>query len=661
MIADLDDLPPDTPAPLPAKPAAPAADDDAPGALAEHLGRWLTRWSREQGADEADARTAGRAGALLARATREGHVCMRLDALAAALGDTGAAALGAALRASRVVGSDDAPGAMPLVLDAGGRLYLHRDFDDERRLARRLAQAAAMPPATPGAAALQQLRERFAANAARLGDAPDWQQAAAALALRGRLAVVSGGPGTGKTTMVVNLLAALLADDPEARIALAAPTGKAAARMAEALRGRAAELPPALRERLPTQAATVHRLLGVTRDGFRHDAAHPLPIDVLIVDEASMLDLALARKLFEAVPPQARLVLLGDKDQLAAVEAGAVFAELSADPTLTPATQAALADLCGVPAERLAPPAPATPSALHDTAVWFTQNFRFAADSAIGRLASEINAGDAEAVTRRLARAADAARQGSLFGDDGAPDAPPAPATASDDALRWIPDAGAQPAAATLAAAFDGYADYAQAVRRAPHDVAAATAAFERFRVLCALREGPRGLVALNDQLTRRLRPADAPPGPWYAGRPVMVLRNDTLRRLFNGDVGLVLPDDAGALQVWFPDATAPGGFRAVHPGRLPPHETAYAMTVHKSQGSEFDAVLLVMPAGAHRVVTRELLYTAVTRAKSRVVVAGGAEGVAAAVGARTRRDSGLLVRVGEILGSARSLNLGQF
>ncbi|MEF7616549.1 exodeoxyribonuclease V subunit alpha [Aquincola sp. MAHUQ-54] len=643
-------------------------------ALSEGLGLWLQRWSTEAGADARCARIAGQAGRAVSRATREGHVCIALadlpryaGAAAADADETDApgteplpsdpAELRRALMASGVAGTAAQPGAHPLVLDDEGRLYLHRYFDYERRLATRLARAAQAALAPPSAEAAARLRERFAGNAAALGGRADWQLIAAGLALRGRLAVVSGGPGTGKTTMVVNLLASLLAESPDCRIALAAPTGKAAARMTEALRQRAAHLPVPLREKLPAQSYTIHRLLGVTPGGFAHDAAHPLPIDALVVDEASMLDLALATQLLEAVPEHARIVLLGDKDQLAAVESGAVFAELSADPTLSDQARRDLAALCGLPAEAIVPPPAAQPSALHDSAVWLTQNFRFAADSAIGRLAREINAGDAKAVRQRLAKAAgDAARQPSLFGDDGggepaAATAATAPGEAADDALRWIPDAGTQPGAATLAAGFDGFAAYAQAVRQAPHDVAAATAAFERFRVLCALREGPRGLLAINEHLARRLRPADAPPGPWYAGRPVMVLRNDPLRRLFNGDVGLVLPDAEGALQAWFPDAAAPGGFRAVHPARLPPHETAYAMTVHKSQGSEFEAVLMVMPAGVHRVVTRELLYTAVTRAKARVVIAGGAEGVAAAVGARTRRASGLLARVGEVLG----------
>jgi exodeoxyribonuclease V alpha subunit len=226
---------------------------------------------------------------------------------------------------------------LPLLLDGDGRLYLHRYFAYERRLAEDLRRRARRRPTVAGDALRGQLDELFAANAERLGDRPDWQKLAAALAWRGCLTIISGGPGTGKTTTVVALLACLLGENPGLRIALAAPTGKAAARMLEALRQRAGSLAPELQALLPRESHTLHRLLGVTPEAgrFRHHAGNPLPIDALVVDEASMLDLALACRLCEAVPPAARLILLGDKDQLAAVEAGAVFAEISADPTLS--------------------------------------------------------------------------------------------------------------------------------------------------------------------------------------------------------------------------------------------------------------------------------------------------------------------------------------
>jgi exodeoxyribonuclease V alpha subunit len=614
--------------------------------LAEGFARHAARWAQAQGANEASVAAVSRAAAALSLAVSEGHVCLMLESLAAAASDDGSSALDvrgwrAALLASGIVGTPEAPGVLPLILDADDRLYLHRYFDYERRLARRLTRArhaGASADASIDSPALRaRLAELFAANAARLDGAADWQQLAAALALRGRLTVISGGPGTGKTTTVVNLLACLIALAPDCRIALAAPTGKAAARMTDAIRQRAQHLPPELRDRMPAESSTVHRLLGVTPSGFAHDADNPLAIDALVVDEASMLDLALATRLLEAVPPTARIVLLGDKDQLAAVESGAVFAELSIDPTLTPDCVRELAALTGTPAEAIVPPAPARASALQDCAVWFTQTYRFSRDSGVGRLANYVNTGQPRA-------AADWLRG------------------ATDDDVRWL-EAGAGTDPETVLREMDsGFADYVRSVAADLGDIAAVTDAFGRFRVLCALRDGPRGVTALNAAMTRRFRAALTLPGlppaggglegalasPWFAGRPVLVLDNDYVLRLFNGDIGIALPDANGVLLVHFPDATAPGGFRAIAPVRLPRHETAFAMTIHKSQGSEFDGILVMLPQQRSRVLTRELLYTAITRAKRQVTLVADEAVLAQAIATPTTRHSGLLARLAE-------------
>jgi exodeoxyribonuclease V alpha subunit len=609
--------------------------------LAAGFARHVSTWAAAQGAAADMLPALAYAAQALSLAVSDGHVCLTLAELAAQAGTSdapvprrlGAAAWRATLLASGVVGTPDAPGAMPLILDTDDRLYLHRYFDYERRLARRLTQARRAPPdplaATPALRA--RLNELFAGNGAHTPGAADWQQLAAALALRGRLTVISGGPGTGKTTTVVNLLACLLALDPNCRIALAAPTGKAAARMTDAIRERALHLPAALRAGLPESSSTVHRLLGVTPTGFAHDARRPLAVDALVVDEASMLDLALATQLLEAVPPGARIILLGDKDQLAAVESGAVFAELSVDPTLTPACIADLAAMTATsPAAIVAPPA-TTSSALQDCAVWFTQNYRFARDSGIGRLAGYVNSGAAGAAVDWL--------------------------RASDDAdVTWL---GGEPHIASAAARdamAAGYADYMAAVAADDPNPDAVTAAFGRFRVLCAVREGPRGVLALNAEMTRRFRAALGQPGaadgpggsPWFVGRPVLVLSNDHVLRLFNGDIGIALPDASGELLVHFPDSAAEGGFRAIAPVRLPRHETAFAMTVHKSQGSEFDGVLVLLPEQRSRVLTRELLYTAVTRARRRVTLLAEAAVLETAIAASTQRHSGLLARLAE-------------
>jgi exodeoxyribonuclease V alpha subunit len=346
------------------------------GWLADGLARRLEASALRQGAQPPSARAAGEAARQLCRAIAEGHVCLGLDELEAFEGGPGSASQWRSLLlASGVVAAAQPatqPATRPLVLDDEGRLYLARYHAYEQRLARRLLQAS-RHPVTPDEQAVSRLQARLVELFRPGGQptpAPDWQMLAAALASRSRLTVISGGPGTGKTTTVVALLACLLAEDPACRIALAAPTGKAAARMLEALRERGARLPAAWREALPRRASTVHRLLGSRADGsFTHHAQHPLALDVLVVDEASMLDLSVATQLLEAVPPHARIVLLGDRHQLAAVEAGAVFAEISADPTLSDPCRRELAALTGTPEARIAPPPPILPSPLRDAVV----------------------------------------------------------------------------------------------------------------------------------------------------------------------------------------------------------------------------------------------------------------------------------------------------
>ena len=609
---------------------APSLTHDLAQGFAEHV----RQWSLEAGAAEEDAQLAARAARALSLAVSEGHVCLRLDEL-----DDGAL-LRERLPTSRIAGTPHAPGVCPLILD-GQRLYLHRWFDFERRLARRLARArAAVPePVTPKALAL--LRELFApSDDNRDRGAVDWQQVAAALALRGALTVVSGAPGTGKTSTVARLLGCLLAQRPGSRIALAAPTGKAAARLAQAVREQAQALPAELRARLPREASTVHRLLGSPSglDGgrFKHRAGRLLPVDVLVVDEASMLSLPMAARLLEAVPEGARIVLLGDKDQLAAVEGGAVFAEISADASLSPPRARELAALCGVAVEKLVPPAPLARTGLADHVVWLQRPFRFGPRSPLGRLAQAVHLGDARQALALLREA-----QHEAAG-----------------ALCWLPQADELLSDEARQRLLQGYAPFVDTLRRDAADVAAVAAAFERFRVLAALREGSRGVAALNALVAAQVREAvqAAPSAPWYAGRAVLVTRNDEATRLFNGDVGIALPASAraggGALQVFFADEA---GFRALPPARLPPHQDAFAMTVHRAQGSELEEAMLVLPAAPVPVLSRELLYTGLTRARRRVTLAGSATVVASAIHAPTRRHSGLLARLAEEMGTGEA------
>ncbi|SIP87479.1 exodeoxyribonuclease V subunit alpha [Aquipseudomonas alcaligenes] len=512
------------------------------------------------------------------------------------------------LESSALVG---APGRFaPLILD-GERLYLARYQAYEQHLAERLLALSAERPAVDEALLSESLARLFAFNQQQ----PDWQRLAAAQAVRRRLAVISGGPGTGKTTTVVRLLAALLEQPGGERLAigLAAPTGKAAARMAEAIRNAKADLPLAdhLKALLPEEARTLHRLLGSRGDSpaVRHDAARPLALDVLVVDEASMVDLALMAKLVDALPPQARLILLGDKDQLAAVEAGAVFAELCEGRGFDAAAAAELQRITGqtVPVE--------TPrSALGDAVVLLTHSHRFAGDSGIGELARRINGGDAAGTLNLL-------REGRAD-------------------LAWQ----AEPSQAALLERLEqGYAPYLKAARRG--DPTEAFAAFNAFRALTAQREGPWGVGGLNEALEARIkrRYSLAERERWYPGRAVMVRQNDYALGLFNGDIGLCLAGEHG-LRVYF---EGEDGFRAFAPARLPSHDSAFAMTVHKSQGSEFSEVLLALPESPSPLLTRALFYTGITRAKHKVEIWGLPARLAEAVNTKAERAAGLAERLG--------------
>jgi len=526
------------------------------------------------------------------------------------------------------------PPPRPLVLD-GSRLYLHRYWDYQARLGAELrhrafdrrevdaewlsAALAALFPASPN------------------GPGPDLQRVAAAVAVSRGLAVISGGPGTGKTTTVVRLLALLIdqarRDGRELRVALAAPTGKAAARLSESIRlGKRSEalrvLPDEVIERIPEKASTLHRLLGFqthrpTR--FRHDAETPLPFDVVVVDEASMIPLSLMSKLLDAVPSDARLVLLGDRDQLASVEAGTVLGDICPLPESAPFGDELAAQLAGLgadlPRELASPGSRSGGRVLRDSIVHLEHSYRFDTSGGIGKLAAEVKAGRSETALDLLREAGNSA--------------------AADGRLALVESDDPRLLATRLQRIVLGL------YIPLPTDASemAALESVQRFCVLCAHRRGPLGAVQLNEDIARWLTAAgriDAC-GEWYAGRPIIVTQNDYQLGLFNGDIGITLPakDGRGGLRVVFPTGEEPH-YRELAPGRLPPHETVFAMTVHKSQGSEFDRVVLVLPPHPSRVLTRELLYTGITRAREHVTVVGPARVIASGIRERVQRASGL-------------------
>lgn len=521
------------------------------------------------------------------------------------------------LRNSAAVGR---PGDFkPLVLDKSGRLYLHRYWKHETALAKAIARLAKEPAPLIQPQELQKGLTRFFPGSD--GEEINWQLVAAFAALRKRLCIISGGPGTGKTRTVVVLLVLLLEQHPSMKVALAAPTGKAAARLQAALKQVQATLPcnQAARDRLPTEVNTIHRLLGSIPDSafFRHHADNPLPFDAVVIDEASMVDLALMAKLVAAIPPSGRLILLGDKDQLASVEAGAVLADLCNGGEQHGFSDPFIAEFEAVTGQELSARAgSAWVSDLGDCIVELRKNYRFGERSGIYQLSRAVNDGAS-------GRALEVLREsGSSAGSQ----------------VLWRP----LPAPAALKAALKSivlprYQSYLQAAN--PAD---ALNALGRFRILCALKHGSYGVEKLNrlvEEILSEARLIEAK-ARFYAGRPVMVVRNDYNLRLFNGDTGVVLSNDAGELRACF--AGPAQTIRDFLPIRLPEHETAYAMTVHKSQGSEFEKVLLVLPGEDNPVLSRELIYTGLTRAIREVELWSDQGIFAAAVRRRVVRRSGL-------------------
>lgn len=474
----------------------------------------------------------------------------------------------------------------PLTLD-GNRLYLNRFWHYEDTVANRIASLLARDDS--GAAAI--FEELFGADE----DIDADQKRAVLTAASKPFSVISGGPGSGKTSTVVRILALLLARDPGCRVALAAPTGKAAARMQDSIRRRLDGLgiDDAPGRNPPLEAQTLHRLLGYRGQSFIHGPGNPLAVDCVIVDEASMIDLKLIYHLFQALPPEARLILLGDRDQLASVSAGNVLGDITGHGLQLDtgvATVAGAVSLLG-------------------------GNYRFAGDSAIGRLADAINDGQAAAAVELL----DAGQQELVWWDAGASESLVA------KVVDWI-CAAYLPifSCRTAAQALDVY---------------------EASRVLCATNLGPLGVEAVGQSISATLLSrAGLPAAASYPGMPIMITRNHYGLGLFNGDSGILWHGESGLCACFRDDE----GLRMIPINRLPAHTPAWVSTVHKSQGSEFDSVLLILPADAEsESLSRELLYTAVTRARRNFLLQGSRASLATAISRLTRRYSGLASKLG--------------
>jgi exodeoxyribonuclease V alpha subunit len=541
-------------------------------------------------------------------------------------------------------------------------------YEQEVIAALRERRARPIPEAPEWEATLRvRLDELFPPGGSVQGE-PDWQKVACAVAACRNFTVITGGPGTGKTTTVIKLLALLqglaLAEARTLRIHLAAPTGKAAARIGESISRALAQLPERLRDGVPKEAVTLHRLLG-SRPGsrhFRHHAANPLHADVVVVDEASMIDLEMMAVLLAALRAETRLILLGDKDQLASVEAGSVLGDLCRgasghkDDTGPGGFVEKLARITGVDQDQLA----AQADLLANHTVMLTVSHRFGGESGIGRLARAVHGGlieEAREILRNGGRRRDVAviplrgteddlLERLAVGGDGIFPGRPEPALGYRHYLELL-----RRTRPSQAADLEEFAGWARAV----------LTAFQQFQLLCALRTGPWGVAGLNARIASVLRREgwiEREEG-WYEGRPVLVTHNDYDLDLMNGDIGIALrwpapfERETGAdlhhprndriqrLRVAF---LLPNGvLKTVLPSRLTAIETVYAMTVHKSQGSEFNHVALVLPDAPNPILTRELVYTGITRARRWFgLLLPDPEVFDRAVATRVRRASGL-------------------
>lgn len=561
---------------------------------------------------------------LLSKKLSEGHICLNIDLLADELE-------GLPVNYQKIIENDreklvyeqlvtDENGRQPFILH-NRRLYLERYFAYETKILNGIltliknGEPLIANRCTTLLANCELINDLFKGNFSQ--DEIDWQMAGVLVGVINNFTIITGGPGTGKTTTLAKLLAVLYTIEPNIRVALAAPTGKAAMRMAESLQSARIDAPESVVNRIKAlEPVTLHRLLKSVPNStqFRHNAENPLAEDVIVIDEASMVDVALFAKLMEAVGPYTRLIFLGDKNQLASVEAGSMLGDLCQfEPIINTVPQETAIVLNAV----LKLPAAKQLHPLAGHIIELKKSHRFSDTSEIGNLSRAILAGQIEAIK------------------------PGSDVTIDHNFNDHL-----------LAAFFAGFETYIN-----EGDITQALQKLNSQRILCAVWEGEQGVTHLNTLVEEYLKSKKLIriTSDFYENRPIMVSRNYYDLGLFNGDTGIIRPDENGNLKAWFSDGK--GGVRDVLPHYISEVQTVFAMTIHKSQGSEYDRVLILLPEnGGERLLTRELLYTAVTRAKNSVAIQASHEVMRTTVITSVQRASGIFERF--IQSSATNLNL---
>jgi exodeoxyribonuclease V alpha subunit len=568
---------------------------------------------------------------LLSQRLTEGNICISVENMPSNLNTTpytNAVSAKDLLKFSNLV-SKEGLNTTPFILH-NDRLYFQRYFKYETSIIQKLKSLIAaettliadrMEQLKTYLKLIQSLNANYNINGLTNKEQVDWQLVSVLQALLNNFSIITGGPGTGKTTTLAKLLIVLYELEPDAKVALAAPTGKASMRMFESLKSSTLPFSVETKSKIDKlKQSTIHGLLGYKKESvnFKYNAENPLPYNWVVVDEASMIDVPMFSKLLEALGDNCRIILLGDKDQLASVEAGSLLGDLCQTlPSLNIFSNKSAAwinEFIEDPEKKIKPEFIGVQKQLlsgHIIELKFSH--RFNSQGAIGKMSRAVIEGDTEKLTTLIENSA---------------------GTNVEIDHQYTPQ--------ILESFVEGYANYIQEV-----DIKTALKKLNERRVLVAVRQGPRGLYATNQFIELHLRKKGLlrPDGEFYEHKPIMVTRNMHDLGLLNGDTGIMRKDDKGNLKVWFEDGL--GGIKSILPAYLNYYETAFAMTIHKSQGSEFDQVIVILPEGtSNALLTRELLYTGITRARTSITIQGEMDTIRHSVESCVQRISGITGRV---------------